>query len=76
MTVSVKPSVAWLLDDFADVMQVDGRRASHEVESGVYDLILLDLMRFRKNGFQVLKELREKGITTPSSYWSGARKTN
>ncbi|MHC5879435.1 two-component system response regulator CiaR, partial [Streptococcus pyogenes] len=34
-------------------------------ESGVYDLILLDLMLPEKDGFQVLKELREKGITTP-----------
>ena len=34
-------------------------------KSGVYDLILLDLMLPEKNGFQVLKELREKGIATP-----------
>ena len=36
-----------------------------KLKSGVYDLILLDLMSPEKNGFQVLKELREKGITTP-----------
>lgn len=54
------------LDDFADVMQVfDGDEGFYEAESGVYDLILLDLMLPEKNGFQVLKELREKDIKTP-----------
>ena len=54
-------SVFDFLDDFADVMQVfDGEEGLYEAESGVYDLILLDLMLPEKNGFQVLKELREK----------------
>jgi two-component system response regulator CiaR len=47
-------------------MQVfDGDEGLYEAESGVYDLILLDLMLPEKDGFQILKELREKGITTP-----------
>lgn len=47
-------------------MQVfDGEEGLYEAESGVYDLILLDLMLPEKGGFQVLKELREQGITTP-----------
>ncbi|MFX3954210.1 response regulator, partial [Streptococcus suis] len=51
------------LDDFADVMQVfDGEEGVYEAETGVYDLILLDLMLTEKDGFQVLKELREKGV--------------
>ena len=59
-------SVFDFLDDFADVMQVfDGEEGLYEAESGVYDLILLDLMLPEKDGFQVLKELREKGVTTP-----------
>ncbi len=59
-------SVFDFLDDFADVMQVfDGDEGLYEAESGVYDLILLDLMLPEKDGFQVLKELREKGIETP-----------
>ncbi|OWC32387.1 DNA-binding response regulator, partial [Escherichia coli] len=37
----------------------------YEAESGIYDLILLDLMLPEKNGFQVLKELREKDIKIP-----------
>ena len=59
-------SIFDFLDDFADVMQVfDGEEGLYEAESGVYDLILLDLMLPEKNGFQVLKELREKGVSTP-----------
>ncbi|HGC9485268.1 TPA: response regulator transcription factor [Streptococcus agalactiae] len=64
--LSLSNSVFDFLDDFADVMQIfDGEEGFYEAESGVYDLILLDLMLPEKNGFQVLKELREKGITTP-----------
>ena len=59
-------SVFDFLDDFADVMQVfDGEEGLYEAESGVYDLILLDLMLPEKDGFQVLKDLRAKGATTP-----------
>lgn len=64
--LSLSNSVFDFLDDFADVMQIfDGEEGLYEAENGVYDLILLDLMLPEKNGFQVLKELREKGITTP-----------
>lgn len=65
--LSLSNSVFDFLDDgFADVMQVfDGEEGVYEAESGVYDLILLDLMLPEKDGFQVLKELRDKGITTP-----------
>lgn len=64
--LSLSNSVFDFLDDFADVMQVfDGDEGLYEAESGIYDLILLDLMLPEKDGFQVLKELREKGITTP-----------
>lgn len=64
--MSLSNSIFDFLDDFADVMQVfDGEEGLYEAESGVYDLILLDLMLPEKGGFQVLKELREQGITTP-----------
>ena len=65
--LSLSNSVFDFLDDgFADVMQVfDGEEGIYEAESGVYDLILLDLMLPEKDGFQVLKELRAKGIMTP-----------
>ena len=64
--LSLSNSIFDFLDDFADVMQVfDGEEGLYEAESGVYDLILLDLMLPEKDGFQVLKELREKSILTP-----------
>lgn len=64
--LSLSNSVFDFLDDFADVMQVfDGEEGLYEAESGIYDLILLDLMLPEKDGFQVLQELREKGVTTP-----------
>ena len=64
--LSLSNSIFDFLDDFADVMQVfDGEEGLYEAESGAYDLILLDLMLPEKGGFQVLKELREQGITTP-----------
>lgn len=64
--LSLSNSIFDFLDDFAGVMQVfDGEEGLYEAESGVYDLILLDLMLPEKGGFQVLKELREQGITTP-----------
>ncbi|HER6567087.1 TPA: response regulator transcription factor [Streptococcus pyogenes] len=64
--LSLSNSIFDFLDDFADVMQVfDGDEGLYEAESGIYDVILLDLMLPEKNGFQVLKELREKDIKIP-----------
>ncbi|MSU87273.1 response regulator transcription factor [Streptococcus dysgalactiae] len=64
--LSLSNSIFDFLDDFADVTQVfDGDEGLYEAESGIYDLILLDLMLPEKNGFQVLKELREKDIKIP-----------
>lgn len=64
--LSLSNSVFDFLDDFADVMQVfDGDEGLYEAESGIYDVILLDLMLPEKDGFQVLKELRAKDILTP-----------
>ena len=62
-------SVFDFLDDFADVMQVfDGEEGLYEAESGIYDLILLDLMLPEKDGFHVLKELREKISLVSTKY--------
>ncbi|EFQ56727.1 response regulator transcription factor [Streptococcus downei] len=64
--LSLSNSVYDFLDDFAEVTQVfDGEEGLFEAETGVYDLILLDLMLPEKDGFTVLKELRDKGVVTP-----------
>ena len=49
-----------------DVVSVDnGEAALFEIGSGIYDLIVLDVMMPRMNGFEVAKEAREAGIRTP-----------
>lgn len=64
--LSLSNSVYDFLDDFADVTQVfDGGEGLFEAETGVYDLIILDLMLPEKDGLSVLKEFRDKGGKTP-----------
>ncbi|MGT2757372.1 response regulator transcription factor [Streptococcus ovuberis] len=64
--LNLSNSVFDFLEDFASVTQVfEGEEGLYEAESGIYDLILLDLMLPEKDGFTVLKELRQKGISTP-----------
>ena len=43
----------------------DGLDGLYAAETGAYDLILLDVMLPRKNGFEIGRELRGKGIRTP-----------
>ena len=44
---------------------LDGEEASIALDSNIYDLIILDIMMPYKNGFEVCKEARLKGIKTP-----------
>ncbi|AET68446.1 response regulator with CheY-like receiver domain and winged-helix DNA-binding domain [Desulfosporosinus orientis DSM 765] len=43
----------------------DGETGQAMAETGIYDLIVLDRMLPNKEGVEVLKELRNKGIMTP-----------
>lgn len=43
----------------------DGEEALDYIFSVEYDIILLDIMLPKKNGFQVMKTMRKKGIKTP-----------
>lgn len=64
--LSLSKSVYDFLKSFADVKQVyDGAEGLYEAQMGIYDLILLDLMLPEKDGFEVLKELREGNDKTP-----------
>lgn len=43
----------------------DGEDGLYYALANIYDAIILDVMMPKKNGFEVLKELRSKNITTP-----------
>lgn len=43
----------------------DGETALEQAGSNVWDIIILDVMLPRKNGFDVCRDLRRRGVTTP-----------
>lgn len=43
----------------------DGREGLYALETGVYDLAVLDVMLPGKSGFEIASEARSRGITTP-----------
>lgn len=52
-------------EDYTVTAVENGTDALHEAESGLYDLIVLDVMMPGMNGFTVAKRLRAAGIRTP-----------
>jgi two-component system alkaline phosphatase synthesis response regulator PhoP len=46
-------------------MAFDGEQGLEKALKGSYDLVLLDVMLPRKNGFDVCRELRKAGVMTP-----------
>ncbi|MBQ9517403.1 MAG: response regulator transcription factor [Eubacterium sp.] len=45
-------------------VSTDGEDGLYNAESGIYDLIILDVMLPGVNGFDILREIREEGITS------------
>ena len=43
-------------------ISTDGEDGLYNAESGIYDLIILDVMLPKMNGFEILKEIREEKI--------------
>ena len=64
--VTLADNIKEILTDIGEItLDYDGEEGLFEAESGVYDLILLDLMLPGKNGYEVLAALREQNIQTP-----------
>ena len=52
-------------EDYAVETSADGESALERASSEGFDLVLLDVMLPRMNGFDVLRELRRRGVETP-----------
>lgn len=52
-------------DGFEVVSANDGEKGLEAATSQAFDLILLDVMLPKKNGYDVCRDLRQRGITTP-----------
>ncbi len=50
---------------YSIVTAVDGEQALEHIANNVFDLILLDIVMPKKNGFEVLIELKSKNHPTP-----------
>lgn len=74
----IKPKILVIEDDqelarniarFMDFAQVktsyDGLSGQELAQSGIYDLIVLDVMLPHKNGFDILKDIRAQFVETP-----------
>ena len=60
-------SIKTLLENkgFETEVAYDGETGREYAELGIYDLLILDVMMPRLNGFEVAKQVREKRCTTP-----------
>lgn len=52
-------------EGYSIVVESDGEQGFLTATSESFDLILLDLMLPKKNGFEICQELRQKGFATP-----------
>ncbi len=60
-------TIADIIEESGDTVDVqnDGEEGFYDASSGIYDAIVLDVMLPGMNGFDILKQLREEGISTP-----------
>ncbi len=52
-------------ENYSAEARYDGESGLYEALTGVYDAIILDVMLPKKDGFEVLRELRREKISTP-----------
>ena len=50
---------------FSVEVAIDGEEGLHLVKTGVFDLVILDVMLPVRSGWSVIQDLRDGGITTP-----------
>ena len=60
---AVAQNLRW--HNFETDIALDGKDGLDKAFSGVYDVVLLDIMLPKKDGLAVLSELREEGVQTP-----------
>lgn len=71
LIVEDEPSIALVLDDdlrregYETIVVADGETAARKAISERFDLILLDVMLPKKDGFDVCRDVRRAGVTTP-----------
>ena len=71
LIVEDEPSIALALDDdlrregYETAVVTDGDAAAAEASAGRFDLILLDVMLPKRDGFEVCRHLRRAGLDTP-----------
>lgn len=53
------------LENYETDHYADGREGLAALESGVYDIAVLDVMLPRMDGFEIVRKARESGIRTP-----------
>ena len=60
-------TIADIIEDSGDTVDIqnDGESGYYDAASGIYDAIVLDVMLPGMNGFDILRNLREEGISTP-----------
>jgi len=71
LIVEDEPSIALALEDdlrregYETELVSDGELAAQRAQSGNFDLILLDVMLPKQDGFEVCRQVRRAGIETP-----------
>lgn len=60
-------SIRTLLEDkgFETEVAYDGESGTEYAELGIYDLLILDVMMPKMNGYEVAKQVRQKRLNTP-----------